>query len=185
MNQKYAQVPTMAGSGQLNWRSDHIVALLMYGAGYVSTHSRLSDLNTGTQKASAEIPSRSMGAGGEALGLPAVFPRVAKDSPYQVLVVKDVGDANPMLGDREAALPARPRLVPLDQLLVDLQRSRVFLQRLIGALQAQQRVADLDVGVRQEALPFAAILVGLGGRLGSAAIGFGLDQRLRIVAELE
>lgn len=96
-NQKYAQVAAMAGSGQLNWRGDHIVGLLMTGVTFVSTHTRLTSLPAGTQKASAEIPNRMMGDGGEALGLPAIFPRVPQGTPYQVLVVKDVGDSNPML----------------------------------------------------------------------------------------
>ena len=96
-NEKYAQVPSMAGSGQLNWRSDHIVALLMQGAVFDSAHTHRNQLLTAQQKAAAEIGSRQMGAGGEAMGLPAVFPRVAKNTPFQVVVVKDVGDANPML----------------------------------------------------------------------------------------
>ena len=96
-NQKYAQVPSMAGSGQLNWRSDHIVALLMEGASFNSAHTHLNNITPGQQRASAEIPGRQMGDRGEALGLPAVFSRVVKDTPFQVIVVKDVGDNNPML----------------------------------------------------------------------------------------
>lgn len=96
-NQKYAQVASMAGSGQLNWRGDHIIALLMQGAVFVSSHTHVSNLPGLTQKASAEVAGRVMGEGGEALGLPAAFPRVTKAQPFQVLIVKDVGDADPML----------------------------------------------------------------------------------------
>lgn len=96
-NQKYAQVASMAGSGQLNWRSDHIVALLMKSVVFNAANTHLTDLISVQQRASSEIGSRQMGAGGEALGLPAVFPRVAKDEAFQVLVVKDVGDSDPML----------------------------------------------------------------------------------------
>ena len=69
----------------------------MQGAVFDSAHTHLTELLTADAEVVAEIGSRQMGAGGEALGLPAVFPRVAKDTPFQVLVVKDVGDANPML----------------------------------------------------------------------------------------
>lgn len=95
-NQKYAQVASMAGSGQLNWRADHCIGLLMKDATFVDTHSRLSDVGA-TRVGTAEIPGRQMGTGGEAMGLPAAFPRVSKDQPFQVLVVKDVGDTNPLL----------------------------------------------------------------------------------------
>jgi hypothetical protein len=96
-NQKYAQVASMAGSGQLNWRGDHIVGLLMQNATYVGAHTRLSDVSGASRWGTAEIPGRQMGTGGEALGLPASFPRVVKNTPFQVLVVKDVGDSNPLL----------------------------------------------------------------------------------------
>lgn len=96
-NLKYAQVASMAGSGQLNWRADHCIALLMMGAGYIDTHTHLTDISGATRMATAEIPGRQMGVAGEAMGLPAAFPRVAKNQPFQVLVVKDVGDTNPML----------------------------------------------------------------------------------------
>jgi hypothetical protein len=95
-NAKYAQVPSMAGSGQLNWRTDRIVALLTKNATFNTAHTRFSETG-GTQISVAEIEGRSMGTAGEAIGLPASFSRIAKNQPYQVLVVKDVGDNNPML----------------------------------------------------------------------------------------
>lgn len=96
-NVKYDQVPSMAGSGQLDWRGDHILALLVKDAGYTSTNTRYNQIANVKQRASSEVPGRQMGAGGEALGLPAVFPRVPKSEAFQVLIVKDVGDSNPML----------------------------------------------------------------------------------------
>jgi hypothetical protein len=96
-NQKYSQVASMAGSGQLNWRGDHIVGMLMQFVAFNPAHTHTSDLVGAARIATAEIGGRQMGVGGEALGLPAAFPRVAKNTPFQVLVVKDVGDSNPML----------------------------------------------------------------------------------------
>ena len=95
-NAKYDQVPSMAGSGQLNWRTDRIVALLAKSATFNAAHTRFSETG-GTQVAVSEIDGRSMGSAGEAIGLPASFPRIPKNQPYQVFVVKDVGDNNPML----------------------------------------------------------------------------------------
>ena len=89
-NSKYAQVPAMAASGQLNWSRDRIFASLYTGAVFNPGHARLSDVS-GTQQAVSEISGRYVGIGGEAVGMPALFDRVAKDTDYQVLVVVDNG----------------------------------------------------------------------------------------------
>ena len=89
-NSKYSQVTVMAASGQLNWSRDNVVAFLYTGATFIAAHTRLSEVS-GTQQAVAEIPSRYVGIGGEAVGMPAVFDRVAKDTDYQVIVVVNHG----------------------------------------------------------------------------------------------
>ena len=89
-NSKYAQVPALAASGQLNWGRDRIFASLYTGASFNAGHARLSDV-PGAQHAVSEIPGRYVGTGGEAVGMPAVFDRVAKDTDYQVVVVVDYG----------------------------------------------------------------------------------------------
>ena len=89
-NSKYAQVPAMAASGQLNWSRDHVIACLYTGAAFSAPQMRLSEVS-GTQMAVSEIGGRYVGTGGEAVGMPATFDRVAKDTDYQVLVVVDHG----------------------------------------------------------------------------------------------
>ncbi len=89
-NSKYGQVAAMAASGQLNWSRDSILAFLYTGAAFTSGHTRLSDV-AGTQQAVTEISGRYVGTGGEAVGLPASFDRVAKDTDYQVIVAVNHG----------------------------------------------------------------------------------------------
>ena len=89
-NAKYAQVPAMAASGQLNWSRDHVVAFLYQGATFSAAHSRLNQVG-GTQVGVSEIAGRYVGQGGEAVGLPATFYAVPKDTNYQVLVAVDQG----------------------------------------------------------------------------------------------
>jgi hypothetical protein len=95
-NAKYAQVPSMAGSGQLNWRTDRIRALLMKDATFSASDQRVSEAG-GSQVAVSTVEGRYMGEAGEAMGQPAIFPKVPKNQPYQVLLVKDVADPDPML----------------------------------------------------------------------------------------
>ena len=89
-NSKYGQVPAMAASGQLNWSRDRILACLYTGATFSAGHARLSEVS-GAQMAISEIGGRYVGTGGEAVGMPATFDRVAKETDYQVLVVVDHG----------------------------------------------------------------------------------------------
>jgi hypothetical protein len=89
-NSKYAQVQAMAASGQLNWNRDRIIACLFTGGTFNSAHTRLSQVG-GQQHAVSAIGSRYVGIGGEAVGMPAVFDRVAKETDYQVFVVVDHG----------------------------------------------------------------------------------------------
>jgi len=98
-NAKYDQVTALVASGSFNWSADQVYALLCKDAVFTSSDTRLSDVVTagGAQIASSFIRSRYVGTGGEAMGLPANFPKVAKDIDYQALVVCDLGDSNPQL----------------------------------------------------------------------------------------
>ena len=89
-NSKYAQVPAMAASGQLNWSRDRVLAFLYTGATFSAAHTRLSEVS-GAQVAVSEIGGRYVGEGGEAVGMPATFDRVAKETNYQVIVAVDHG----------------------------------------------------------------------------------------------
>jgi hypothetical protein len=89
-NSKYAQVAAMAASGQLNWNRDSILAYLYKGATFNAAHNRLSSVG-GTQVAVSTIDSRYVGDGGEAVGMPATFDRVEKETDYQVFVAVDNG----------------------------------------------------------------------------------------------
>jgi hypothetical protein len=89
-NSKYGQVPAMAASGQLNWSRDHVIAYLYSGSTFSAAHTRLSEV-AGTQVAVSEIEGRYVGSGGEAVGMPATFPRVPASVDYQVVVVVDQG----------------------------------------------------------------------------------------------
>ena len=95
-NQKYDNTNVMADSGSLNWGQDHIFAILAKDATFNTSHKRFSQTG-GSQVAVTEIPGRYMGSGGQAMGLPASFRRVLKDQNYQVLLVKDVGDNDPLV----------------------------------------------------------------------------------------
>jgi hypothetical protein len=98
-NVKYDQVGGLVASGSFNWRADQVYALLFKGASYVSTHTRLDQVKAGggSQVSSTMIEGRYVGIAGEAMGLPATFPKIAKDIAYQVLVACDLGDSNPQL----------------------------------------------------------------------------------------
>lgn len=89
-NSKYGQVPAMAASGQLNWSRDHVIACLYSGASFSAGHTRLNEV-VGSQVAVSEIEGRYVGTGGEAVGMPATFPRVPANTDYQVIVVVDQG----------------------------------------------------------------------------------------------
>ena len=98
-NAKYDQVSGLVASGSLNWRTDEVYALLCRNVVFDAAHTNLADAITGgaTQISSARIEGRYVGTGGEAMGLPVTFPKVAKDTVYQALVVCDLGDTNPQL----------------------------------------------------------------------------------------
>jgi len=89
-NSKYGQVSAMTASGQLNWSRDHVIACLYTGATFNTAQTRLSEV-AGSQVAVSEIGGRYVGTGGEAVGMPATFPRVAANTDYQVIVVVDQG----------------------------------------------------------------------------------------------
>ena len=109
-NNRYDSVAGMADAGQLNWSQDRILGLLVQSATFNAAHTRVNQIGA-TQVATSDIPGRYMGSGGQAMGLPASFPRALKDVDYQVLLVKDVGDNDPLLVafyDRdESNLPLR------------------------------------------------------------------------------
>lgn len=99
-NQKYDQVVTMSGTGELNWAGDHILGLLTKGVAFTSAHTLLSEAMVpagASQISVSEIQSRSLGAEGEAMGLPAVYNKVPKETDYQMLLVKDIGTGDPLL----------------------------------------------------------------------------------------
>ena len=65
-------------------------------ATFVPTHTRVNQTSA-VQVGTSEVPGRSHGSGGQAMGRPASFNRALKNILYQVLLVKDVGDDNPLL----------------------------------------------------------------------------------------
>ena len=97
MNSNYAQVADMVEQGQLHWATDPINAVLLTSAAFDGAHQRLSDIPLKTVIGTAPIQGRWLGADGQAMGLPATFPRAKSGVEYQVVVTKDDGRSNPIL----------------------------------------------------------------------------------------
>lgn len=88
-NQKYDNLTVLMGTGGLNWAVDPINAYLQHGATYDATDTKLSQTG-GVTVAYVPVPGRAVDSNG-LLGNPVSFNRVAKETEYQVLVVKETG----------------------------------------------------------------------------------------------
>lgn len=85
-NQNYDQVPDLG----LKWATDPIVALLMQGALFDATHTRVSQTGGFVYK-QGPIQHRWVAEGDWGVGLPVAFPQVASGQSYQVLVARNDG----------------------------------------------------------------------------------------------
>lgn len=95
-NSKYDQVADLLAAGKFNWRSDRILGLLCTNAVFNAANTVLSQI-TGEVVSEVPIQGRSVGAGGLCLGYPAFFSAVAGDTPYQLILVQDMGVGDPNL----------------------------------------------------------------------------------------
>jgi len=95
MNKNYDQVTELFTQGHLSWETDHISALLYKNATFVATDKTVADLD-GQRQAVQPITGRwfhdSM-----AMGLPVAFQKVSAGTPFQIVVVQDIGNNNPSL----------------------------------------------------------------------------------------
>ena len=99
-NQKYAQIPALVEAGDLNWMSDHIQAHLTKGVAFVGSQQRLSQATaspSAVRLQTIDVQGRSVDTEGQALGLPATFPKVDEATPYQVILAKDDGSGDDIL----------------------------------------------------------------------------------------
>jgi hypothetical protein len=95
-NKNYDQVTDLLAQGKLRWDIDAIAAVLVKDGAYDPAHKRLTDVGAVFQT-SAPIQGRWIGENGAAMGLPAIFNKVAGGQEYQVLVVQEDGGINPVL----------------------------------------------------------------------------------------
>ena len=93
-NQKYAQVMNLLAAGRLNWQADTIQACLVTDAVFDANDKVLSDV--GSSYRSAAITGR-MVYGRNFIGDPAFFQNVGAEQAYQVVIVQNLGNEDPVL----------------------------------------------------------------------------------------
>jgi hypothetical protein len=96
VNSKYDHTSTVLTGA--NWAGGRIFALLFENADFDSTHTTIDQVKSegGVQRNIAQIPNRSVGPDGEALGVSAQFNVTPKGSPYQVVLAWDQGPGKEM-----------------------------------------------------------------------------------------
>lgn len=95
-NSKYNQVSELLAAGKFNWRNDRILGLLRTDTEFTATDKVLSDLE-GAGVGEVVIQGRNVGPGGACLGYPAFFSSVTGDTPFQLVLVQDMGTGDPNL----------------------------------------------------------------------------------------
>lgn len=95
-NQNYDQVPQLYAQGKLSWTQDAILAVLVTDGVFDAAQKTVAEL-VGSRRATAPIPGRFMGPDGAAMGLPVTFPKAGSGIEYQVVLVKDTGNNDPLL----------------------------------------------------------------------------------------
>lgn len=79
-----------------DWIKNRVRAFLLEGAVFDPAHTVLSDVKEGaTQRNVTEIQNKSVGSGGAALGVSALFNVTPKGDAYQVVLVLDRGPTEP------------------------------------------------------------------------------------------
>lgn len=128
MNQQYDQLPTLINERHLDWPRAIVYGLLVEGAEFDATHTRLDDLRVTVQKRET-LRGKSIffADNGEYLaGLPIAFTWVKANTPYQVVLTWDDGrtewllgfydedaDGNPLQVAQQGSLIVRP-VIPED-----------------------------------------------------------------------
>jgi hypothetical protein len=95
-NSKYTQVSDLLLAGRFNWRTDRILGLLCTNVTFDAADTVVSDLD-GSVVSQVPIQGRDVGPGGQCLGYPAFFSAVSGDTPFQVVLVQDLGSGDPNL----------------------------------------------------------------------------------------
>lgn len=94
-NTKYAHTSViMSGS---DWTGGRVKAYLLEDAVFDADHTLLADVKAGATQANVtEIQNKSIGPGGAALGVSALFNVTPKGDEYQVVLAWDRGPGVPM-----------------------------------------------------------------------------------------